>query len=73
MNKMAPKSRNEIGIVNDIKVINMICDDCGSRDNCIVSQAVEKNLKHPEKGYGVLEAIISFWIDCCPYINAEAE
>lgn len=51
-----------------------MCDNCGSRDDCIISQAVfkiNKNLKDTERGYGVEEAVVSFWTDCCPRINME--
>ena len=72
---MTQKSRKEMEIDEYIKAIRTTCDDCGSRDDCIISQAVFKiikNLKQSEKGYGVEEAVTLFWEDCCP-INAEVD
>jgi len=69
-------TRKEMEIDNDIKVIDNMCDDCGLRNDCNISQAVFKilkNLKGSEKYYGVKEAVVSFWIDCCPQTNSEDE
>ncbi len=71
---MTQKGRKEIEIEEEIKVIRTTCDDCGSRDDYSISQAVFKiikNLKDSERGYGVEDAVVSFWNDCCPHINEE--
>jgi len=69
-------NRKEMEIDNEIKVIDNMCDDCGSRNDCAISQAVFKilkSLKGSEKYNGVKEAVVSFWVDCCPQTNSEDE
>ena len=59
--KMTQKS--EIGIEEKIKIIRTTCDNCSLRENCRILFTVNK----------ILEQVITFWNDCCPQINAEAE
>lgn len=65
--------KSEIEIEEEIGMIRATCDDCLLHEDCRISHTVEKILGYPETGYGVEEAVISFWNDCCPYINGEDE
>ena len=60
---MTQKSRKEIEIEEEIKVMRATCDICPLRVNCRISFTIDK----------ILEQVITFGNDCCPLTNAEDE